>query len=148
MNRASDDQFQRKEPDSPSNGIPLRSQPVKRFCCLDNEASEIFQPIIGAAAFAIYAGLLRKAIKGPEVSYTTRRVAAETSLSTTTVWRELRVLEHVGMVRLRAGGGNRDSICQFLDLKELAKRKARVKAEWDPLCCRKASANERKLTLR
>src|SRR4051794_17679734 len=121
MNGSNDDAFERNEADAHPIGIPVRTQPSKGFLCLDNEASEIFQPIIGPAAFAVYANLLRNAFNGSEVSYALRHVAVETSLSRTTVWRELRVLEHIGMVRLRAGGGNRDSICQFFDLKELAK---------------------------
>lgn len=101
--------------------VPVRRQPSKRFYCMDNEGSELFLPIIGSHAFAVYSSLLQRAFAGASMKYTVRGMAKATSLSRATAWREILVLQRIGMVRLRSGGGNRESTCEFTDLKELAR---------------------------
>src|SRR5271154_1793101 len=100
--------------------IPLRSQPQRDFCSVDNEAARVFLPIIGSKAFAIYFDLLRRACGKAHVSYAASDVAEGTGISKATVWREIQVLEWLGMVRVQLGGGNSKSKCEFLDLRKLA----------------------------
>jgi hypothetical protein len=102
--------------------IPLRRQPKRDYCSLDNEAGRLFLPIIGSRAFAIYASLLQGTYGEPHLSYAASDVGEAAGMSKATVWRELQVLQWLGMVRLNPGGGNSKSRCEFLDLKELAKR--------------------------
>jgi len=102
------------------NSLPLRGKPTGNFCWQDNELSTVFQPIIGSAPCALYCHLTRIAY-GPTVRYTLRRLANATGRSPTSAYRDLLVLEWIGMVRIRFGSGNRESECSLVDLKELAR---------------------------
>lgn len=103
----------------PEIPIPLRGTPTKGWRWQDNELSIVFQPIIGPPASALYCHLTGKAYNDI-IRYTLRGLAAETKRSRTTVWRALAVLTNIGMVRIRAGGGNQGSECSLVDLKKLA----------------------------
>jgi hypothetical protein len=101
--------------------LPLRGVPTEGWRWQDNELSCLFQPIIGPAASALYCHLTGKAYND-KVIFTLRGLAAETKRSRTTVWRALAVLINIGMVRIRAGGGNQESECSLVNLKKLAVR--------------------------
>jgi hypothetical protein len=93
--------------------------PLKGWRWQDNELSILFEPIIGPAASALYCHLTGRAYND-KVTYTLRGLAAETKRSPTTIWRALAVLKHIGMVRIRAGGGSQKSECSLVNLKTLA----------------------------
>jgi hypothetical protein len=99
--------------------IPLRGAPKEGWRWQDNELSVLFEPIIGRTASAVYCHLTGKAF-GNKITYTLRGLAVEMKRSRTTIWRAIAVLEHIGLVRIRAGGGNQESECWLVDLKKLA----------------------------
>ena len=96
---------------------PRRGKPGGRWCWQDNETYDVFQPIIGPHAVALYGNLSRMSRDG-KISYSVRSLAKITGQSPSTVDRQLKVLEHVGMVRTYPRGGNRESACELLDLKD------------------------------
>jgi hypothetical protein len=100
-----------------SHGIRMRGKPSGKFCWQDNETYDVFQPIIGPYGIALYTNLSRNAYD-EKVKYTLRGLAKATSQSKSTVDRNLKVIEHVGMVRLTTNGGNRESLCELLNLKD------------------------------
>ena len=101
--------------------IPLRGAPIEGWRWQDNEVSIVFQPIIGPAATALYCHLTGKGFGAP-FKYTLRGLAEETGRGRATIWRAMSVLERIGMVRLRTGGGSQPSECSLVDLKKLAAR--------------------------
>lgn len=102
------------------DSLPLRGKPTRDFSWQDNELFTVFQPIIGSPPSALYCHLTRLAC-GPSLQFTLRRLASETGRSCKTVSRNLSVLRHVGMVRLRTGRINQETECYLVDLKELAR---------------------------
>lgn len=106
-------------PDDSENAPPLRGSPTEGWRWQDNELSCLFEPIIGPAASALYCHLTGKAYRD-KVTYTLRSLAAEMKQSRTTVWRSLAVLNEIGMVRIRRGGGSQESECYLVNLKKLA----------------------------
>lgn len=105
----------------PEIPLPLRGVPTEGWRWQDNELPCLFQPIIGPAASALYCHLTGK-VYNDKVTYTLRGLAAETKRSRTTIWRALAVLKYIGMVSIRAGGGNQESECLLVNLKKLAVR--------------------------
>ena len=101
--------------------IPARGRPRGNFCWQQNELYDLFQPIIGATAHLIYTHLTRKAFDA-KFRCSVRELARRTGLSHSTVSRALAVLESVGLLRVRAGGGNRASEIELVDLESLARR--------------------------
>lgn len=109
------------ERDCKEREIPSRGKPVGNFCWQHNLLYDIFQPIIGSYAVALYGNLSRRAYgDDAKFSYTVRDLSKGTGLSRSTVSRELRVLERMNMVRLGAGGGNQPSKCELLALDKTA----------------------------
>jgi hypothetical protein len=126
---------------SPRNreiGIALRDKPTPGYCWQDNELYDVYQPIIGTLATHVYANLSRKAY-GAEVRYSLSLVKTWSRLSRSSVWRALGILELIGMVRLRSRGGNQESVCELIDLKELAKYHG---AKWNKQTASYALSNE------
>jgi hypothetical protein len=82
---------------------------------------EVFYPIIGSRAVAIY-GFLTSRAYGDDPNFTCSRrgLAAATGLDHATVSRELAILKEVGLILLEPGGGNRSSKEQLVDLTQLA----------------------------
>jgi hypothetical protein len=99
--------------------LPLRSGPEKDWRWQDNEASNAFLPIIGLATFGLYCHLTGLGF-GKQFKYTLRGLAMDTKSASTTIWRAMAVLERIGLVRIRHGGGSQPSACSLIDLKKLA----------------------------
>ena len=108
-------ELQRKE-------IPPRSKPHGNYCWQQNEMYDLVQKVVGPNALAVYVNLTRKAY-GYEATlkYTLRELAADMGQSHAKVGRELRVLRHINVVRLKVTGGKRPSEWELTDLRELAK---------------------------
>lgn len=99
--------------------VPLRGRPDGSYCWQDNELYTLFQPIVGKTATVLYCQLTRRAY-GATFTFSLRELSEETGLSRTTLWRELSVLGHIGMVRLRKGKGNQNSNGELVNLKKLS----------------------------
>ena len=80
----------------------------------------MFQPIVGADAVSVYVNLTRHCYGETRVSYTLRKLADAMGVSRAAVWRNLAVLENVGVLRLIRGKGSGESICELCDLKDAA----------------------------
>ncbi len=102
-------------------GVKLRDRRRPGHCWQDNELYDAFQPIIGPHAVLVYVHLTRDCYTG-KVDYSIRDLADATGLSRMGVWRNLLVLEHVGILRLQKGRGSAASSCELLDLKDAAER--------------------------
>lgn len=99
--------------------VRLRDRRRPGHCWQDNELYDVFQPIIGPHGVALYANLSRMAY-GASFEYSARGLEEVTGMSRMTVWRTMAVLEHLGMVRAKAGRGRAKGECVLVDLKELA----------------------------
>jgi len=103
------------------SSVKLRDKRRPGHCWQDNELYDAWQPIIGPHAVNVYVNLTRDAYSST-IEYSVRRLADATGISRTAVWRNLRVMEHVGMLRLERGSGSAASTCELLDLKEAAEK--------------------------
>ena len=101
--------------------VRVRDKRKPGHCWQDNELYDAWQPIIGPHAVNIYVNLTRNSYSST-IEYSVRRLADATGISRTAVWRNLRVMEHVGMLRLQRGSGSSTSTCELLDLKEAAEK--------------------------
>jgi DNA-binding MarR family transcriptional regulator len=101
--------------------IKLRDKRKPGHCWQDNELYDAFQPIVGPHAVLVYVHLTRESYSAT-VSYSLRKLADATGISRSAVWRNLAVLEYVGILRLQRGEGSAQSTCVLLDLKEAAER--------------------------
>lgn len=100
--------------------VPLRSSPKGGFFLHDNEVVDVFLPIIGPHAGAVYAALIRMSYAKAHLECSVRKLALVIGISAATVARSLQILKEVGLVRLSPTSGNRKSICDLLDVKALA----------------------------
>ena len=102
--------------------VRVRDKRQPGYCWQDNELIDVFQPIVGAIGVAVYVNLTRAAYGESRVTYTVRKLADTMGPGTgrTSVWRSLRVLEHVGVLRLIKGKGSGESICELCNLKDAA----------------------------
>lgn len=100
--------------------VKLRDKRRPGNCWQDNELYDVFQPIVGAQAVSVYVNLTRDCYGETRVSYTLRKLAEAMSVSRAAVWRNLAVLESVGVLRLIRGKGSGESSCELCDLKDAA----------------------------
>jgi hypothetical protein len=100
--------------------VKLRDKRRPGHCWQDNELYDVFQPIVGAQAVSVYVNLTRDCYGETRVSYTLRKLADAMSVSRAAVWRNLAVLESVGVLRLIRGKGSGESSCELCDLKDAA----------------------------
>lgn len=91
------------------------------FCFQENELYRVFQPLIGSTAVALYCNL-SLCVFGYDARFTFSRssLATLSRMSRATVARELSVLAHLGMVTIRACGGNLQSEGELSNLRQLA----------------------------
>ena len=101
-------------------GVRLRDKRRPGHCWQDNELYGVFQPIVGTQAVSVYVNLTRDCYGETRVSYTLRKLADAMSVSRAAVWRNLAVLESVGVLRLIRGKGSGESSCELCDLKDAA----------------------------
>jgi len=80
----------------------------------------VFQPIVGPHAVSVYVNLTRACYGHARVSCSVRELSKATRLSATAVWRNLAVLESVGVLRVIKGRGSAGSSCELADLKDAA----------------------------
>lgn len=113
---------------SETGRVALRDKRKPGHCWQDNEAYDVFQPVIGAAAIHVYAVLTRFA-RGHEVQMGIRDLEMESGTSRSAVARSLIAMEQVGMLRRRMGRGTAAAAYELLDLKEAARA---LGAEWSP----------------
>jgi DNA-binding transcriptional ArsR family regulator len=110
------------EPERNGKVILARGRPNGNFCWQQNEIYDLFQKIVGPTALAVYANLTRKAYGGdPNLKCTLRELAAYMGQSRATVGRELKVLEHLGVIRLKVSGGSRPTAFELTNLTELGR---------------------------
>jgi DNA-binding transcriptional ArsR family regulator len=101
--------------------IPARGKLAGSFFRQQNELCDLFQPIIGLTAVAVYTNLARRAYgDDPTVKYSLRDLARDMGISHPTVSRAIATLEYLGMIRLCKRGGNIQSEAELVDLKRLA----------------------------
>lgn len=102
--------------------VPMRAaNPNKGFFWLDNELVDLFQPLIGADASAVYNALVREYHAGATLKVTTRALAKAAKCCAATVSRSIEILSYIGMIRVRHGGGNQPNAYDLFDLKALAR---------------------------
>jgi hypothetical protein len=110
-----------KEPPQ-GKGIPARGKPAGHFCWQRNEIYDIVQQIVGPTAIAVYGNPTRRTYGyEPNFKCTVRELATTMGLSRATVNRELKVLQHVGVVRLKVGRGSRATEFELTDLQDLGR---------------------------
>ncbi len=97
------------------------ASPNKGFFWLDNELVDLFQPLIGTHASAVYNALVRQYHAGEPLKLTTRALAKAAKCSGAMVSRAVELLQYVGMVGVRRGGGNQPNAYDLFDLKALAR---------------------------
>lgn len=102
-------------------GVKVRDKRRPGHCWQDNELYDAWQPIVGPHAVNVYVNLTRDAYAST-IEYSVRKLADATGISKSAVWRNLKVMEHVGMLRLETGAGSAGSVCELLDLKEAAEK--------------------------
>jgi len=105
-----------------STQIPVRGEVKAPFCCIGNEVSDCFLPIMGADCHTLYSLFARRSFSDPKLRHNVRELAQATNLGVATVSRSLEVLEHLRLVKLTRFGGSKDSECQLLDSREVALR--------------------------
>jgi hypothetical protein len=110
------------EPEWKDKVLPARGKPNGNFCWQQNEMYDLVQKVVGPTALAVYVNLTRKAYGyDAKLKCALRELAADMGQSHATVGRELTVLKHVNVVRLKVAGGNRPSEWELTDLRELAR---------------------------
>ncbi len=92
------------------------------FFQLGNETLDVFQPIMGPHCFTIYAHLVRRAFRDPELKHSVWDLKKATNLGVATISRSCEVLEHLGLIELTRCGGSQKSKCKLLDPVEAAER--------------------------
>lgn len=115
-----------REPDAVTDGpigaVRAKTHPQQDYCSLDNEAARVFLPIIGVSAFALYVTLATDALGNSQFQSNQRQLASKAGQSLATVSRNIRILIHLGMIRIISSGGSNDTTYQLMDLKELCRK--------------------------
>jgi len=103
-------------------GIPARGKPAGRFCWQRNEIYDLVQQVVGPTSIAVYGNLTRRTFGYiPTFKCTMRELAASMGQSPATVNREVKVLEYLGVVRLKVGRGSRATEFELTDLEVLGR---------------------------
>jgi hypothetical protein len=100
--------------------VKLRDKRRPGHCWQDNELYDVFQPIVGTQAVSVYVNLTRDCYGETVVNYTLRKLAETMGVSRAAVWRNLAVLQSVGVLRLVKAKGSGHSSCELCDLKDAA----------------------------
>jgi hypothetical protein len=102
--------------------VKLRDQRKPGHCWQDNELYDAFGPVIGPNAILVYVQMTRNCYGAESIRLSSRDLARDSGLSKDTVWRAMRAMERVGMLRAVSGGKGKLAEYHLTDLKELAAR--------------------------
>ena len=94
--------------------------PEKDFYFQDNEFADLYLPLVGPFAAAIYSVLCRNWYRKDVVKYSVRELGRAIGMSPAAASRALQSLQTIGLIRPLPTSGNRKSECQLVDVKVLA----------------------------
>ena len=92
------------------------------FFLIGSEIAEVFLPIIGRDCFTIYAYLVSRHFKNPELEHSILGLKEVTGMGTSTVCRSLEIPARLGLIQLIRRGGSQKSKCRLPKTEEVAER--------------------------